>query len=88
MAANIGAQQEMLEKAEQASSSLFALWDNDTNPLCIEVLKNINASGLYELTERTNDILDENYVGDDPKVIALKKAKKVNIFCCLFVLHL
>lgn len=39
MAANIGAQQEMLEKAEQASSSLFALWDNDTNPLCIEVLK-------------------------------------------------
>lgn len=47
------------------------------NPLCIEVLKNINASGLYELTERTNDILDENYVGDDPKVIALKKALSV-----------
>ena len=70
MSANIGAQQEMLEKAEQASASLFALWDNDANPLCIEVLKNINASGLYELTERTNDILDENYVGDDPKVIA------------------
>ena len=48
-----------------------------SNPLCIEVLKNINASGLYELTERTNDILDENYVGDDPKVIALKKALSV-----------
>lgn len=77
MSANIGAQQEMLEKAEQASASLFALWDNDANPLCIEVLKNINASGLYELTERTNDILDENYVGDDPKVIALKKALSV-----------
>ena len=77
MSANIGAQQEMLEKAEQASVSLFALWDNDANPLCIEVLKNINASGLYELTERTNDILDENYVGDDPKVIALKKALSV-----------
>ena len=57
--------------------NLFALWDNDANPLCIEVLKNINASGLYELTERTNDILDENYVGDDPKVIALKKALSV-----------
>ena len=43
------------------------------------ILKNniINASGLYELTERTNDILDENYVGDDPKVIALKKALSV-----------
>lgn len=50
---------------------------DDANPLCIEVLKNINASGLYELTERTNDILDENYVGDDPKVIALKKALSV-----------
>ena len=63
MTANIGAQQKMLEQAEQASASLFSLWDNDANPLCIEVLNNINASGLYELTERTKDVLDENYVG-------------------------
>ena len=77
LAANINTQQEMLEKAEQASSSLFALWDNEAIPLCIDVLKNIQASGLYELTERTNEILDENYSGDDLKVVALKKALSV-----------
>ena len=73
-ALNATIQQEMLEKAEHAVASLFALWDNDTIPLCIDVLKNIQSSGLYELSERTNDILDENYPGDDPKVNALKKA--------------
>lgn len=73
-ALNVTIQQEMLEKAECAVASLFALWDNDAIPLCIDVLKNIQSSGLYELSERANDILDENYPGDDPKVNALKKA--------------
>lgn len=73
-ALNVTIQQKILEKAERAVASLFALWDNDTIPLCIDVLKNIQSSGLYELSERANDILDENYSGDDPKVNALKKA--------------
>lgn len=75
--ANVNIQQDMLEIAEHAASSLFALWDNDSIPLCIDVLKNIQVSGLYELTERTNEILDEKYSGDDPKVVALKKALSV-----------
>lgn len=74
---NTSTQQEMLEKTEQAATSLFALWDNNAIPLCIDVLKNIQKSGLYELTERTYEILDEKYNGDDPKVTALKKALSV-----------
>ena len=75
--ANVNIQQDMLEKVEDAASSLFALWNNDSIPLCIDVLKNIQVSGLYELTERMNEIIDENYSGDDQKVIALKRALSV-----------
>ena len=72
--ANATMQNEMLEKAECAATSLFSLWDNGNIPSCIDILKNIQSSGLFEVSERVNDILDENYPGDDPKVNALKEA--------------
>ena len=70
-------QQEQLEQAESATQSLFALWDDGKIPSCIEVLNNLKASGLYEITERMEDIIDSTYVGDDSKVIALKAALDV-----------
>lgn len=35
-------------------------------------------SGLYEISERMEEILDSTYTGDDPKVIALKTALNVS----------
>ncbi len=75
--ANATMQKDMLEKAERATASLFSLWDNEKIPSCIDILKNIQSSGLFEVSERVNDILEENYPGDDPKINALKKALSV-----------
>ena len=74
---NTARQKDMLDEAERAAASLFALWDNDNIPSCIEVLKNIQLSGLFDVSERVNDVLDENYSGDDPKVNVLKEALSV-----------
>ncbi len=70
-------QQEKLEQAESATQSLFALWDDGKIPSCIDVLRNIKESGLYDISERMEEIIDSNYIGDDPKVIALKVALNV-----------
>lgn len=70
-------QQKMLEQAEKAAESLFALWNNGVIPSCLEVLKNIRESGLYETGERVADILDDTYSSDDIKVTALKTALAV-----------
>ena len=70
-------QQQKLEQAEAATQSLFALWDDGKNPSCIDVLRNLKESGLYELSERMEEIIDGTYAGDDPKVIALKAALRV-----------
>jgi DNA helicase-2/ATP-dependent DNA helicase PcrA len=70
-------QQKILEQAEKAAESLFSLWGNDTIPSCIDVLRSIRTSGLFETSERVDDILDDSYSGDDPKVNALKAALAV-----------
>ena len=69
--------QKILEQAEKATESLFELWANGAVPSCIDVLKNIRKSGLYEIGERVGDILDDDYSSDDLKVTALEKALAV-----------
>lgn len=66
-----------LEQAESATKSLFALWNDGKTPSCIDVLSNLKESGLYEISERMEEIIDSTYAGDDPKVIALKTALNV-----------
>lgn len=71
-------QQQKLESVEKAANALFALWKDSSVPSCIEVLRNIKASGLFEVTDRVDDILDESYTGNDAKVLALKSALNVS----------
>ena len=40
-------------------------------------MSNLKESGLYELSERMEEIIDGTYAGDDSKVIALKAALSV-----------
>lgn len=70
-------QQEKLEKVENAANALFALWKDGSVPSCIDVLRNIKSSGLFSLSDRVSDILDENYSGNNAKVLALKNALSV-----------
>lgn len=71
-------QQQKLEQVESATQSLFALWDDGKVPSCIDVLINLKETGLYEISERMEEIIDSTYAGDDSKVIALKKALNVS----------
>ena len=71
-------QQKMLEKAEAATEKLLALWKDDTCPSCIEILRNIRSTGLFDTTERIGDIVDSSYSGEDTKVLALKTALSVS----------
>ena len=70
-------QQKLLEELEDSVESLFSLWDNGKVPSCLDVLRNVRMSGLYDLGERVDDLICDSYLGDDPKVVALRAALKV-----------
>lgn len=61
-------QQQKLEQAEAATQSLFALWDDSKIPSCIDVLSNLKESGLYEISERMEEIIDAHMLGTIPKL--------------------
>ena len=67
----------ILEQIEAAVESLFALWDNGKVPSCLDILRNIRISGLFETGDLVGDLLLDTYSGDDLKVISLRKALEV-----------
>jgi DNA helicase-2/ATP-dependent DNA helicase PcrA len=69
-------QMSKLEQVEKAAENLFELW-NDAIPSCIEVLRSIRTTNLFEIGDRIDDILDDFYTGENVKVVALKKALTV-----------
>lgn len=68
---------EVLKTVEESVESLFALWNDGKIPSCLDILRSIRKTGLYELPERVDDIIDETYSSDDPKINALKTALAV-----------
>ena len=70
-------QQEMLGQIEAAVESLFSLWNNGKVPSCLDILRIIRTTGLFETGDRVGDLLLDTYLGDDLKVIALRKALEV-----------
>lgn len=67
-------QTEILQKAENAVESLMELWSDNKTPSCLDVLRSIRDTGLFEVGSRTEDILAEQYEGENQKIIALRKA--------------
>ncbi|HIZ54752.1 MAG TPA: AAA family ATPase [Firmicutes bacterium] len=74
LAATMESQAEMLQKAEDAVESLMGLWADGKIPSCLEVLRSIRDTGLFEVGSRVDDLLTEDYEGEDQKVIALRTA--------------
>lgn len=67
-------QAEILQKAENAVESLMALWSDNQIPSCLDVLRSIRDTGLFDVSNRTEDLLAEQYEGEDKKTVALRQA--------------
>ena len=74
LVAKIGNQSQILQNAENAVESLMELWTDNRIPTCLDVLRSIRDTGLFEVGSRTDDLLAEQYEGENQKIIALRKA--------------
>lgn len=67
-------QTEMLQDAGNAVESLMKLWSNNKIPSCLAVLRSVRDTGLFEVGDRVDDLLAEQYEGENQKIIALRAA--------------
>lgn len=67
-------QAEILQNAENAVESLMELWTDNKIPSCLDVLRSIRDTGLFEVGSRADDLLAEQYEGENQKIIALRTA--------------
>lgn len=74
LVAKIDDQAEILQKAENAVEFLIELWADNKTPSCLDVLRSIRDTGIFEVSSRTEDILAKKYEGENQKIIALRKA--------------
>lgn len=74
LVAQIKSQAEILQSAENAVESLIKLWADNKAPSCLDVLRSIRDTGLFEVGSRANDLLAEQYEGENQKIIALRTA--------------
>lgn len=70
-------QTQTLLDAATAVDNLMALWNNDNDPFCLDVLKIIKDTGLFKLSNRIENILSEYSEDEDKKVTALRAALSV-----------
>lgn len=78
LAANPDAQTTLLQKAETAVDCLMKLWADKKVPICTDVIKSIQDSGLFKLSERAENLLVPYVDGEDGKTTALRKALSVS----------
>jgi DNA helicase-2/ATP-dependent DNA helicase PcrA len=76
-AAKGNTQPTLIQQAERSVESLMQLWKDGT-PCCLDVLKSIKATGLFELDSRVDDILSEYSEGESSKTTALRKGLSVS----------
>lgn len=50
-------QKEILQNIKQSVNELYKLWNDGREPNCIEILKNVEKSGLFEIPDKLKDIL-------------------------------
>lgn len=67
-------QAEILQNAENALESLMELWADNKIPSCLDALRSIRDTGLFEVGSRADDLLAEQYEGENQKIIALRTA--------------
>ncbi len=70
-------QEKALQEVEDAVHSLMSLWNDDSIPSCLSVLKSIRETGLFKLSTRTDDLLTDFKEGESTKITALRTALSV-----------
>ena len=62
-------QKETLQNIKQSVNELFKLWNDEKEPNCIDILKNIEKSGLFEIPDKLKDILINEDLNDEELAI-------------------
>lgn len=70
-------QTKTLQKADDAVDTLMELWKGNKDPLCLEVLKIIKETSLFDLGSRVDSILAGYIEDEDEKITALRNALSV-----------
>ena len=74
LVANSDKQTDLLQRAESAVDTLLALWTEDSIPTCLDVIKSVQESGLFKLSDRVDYILAQPVADEDAKITALRKS--------------
>lgn len=69
-------QKETLQNIKQSVNELYKLWDDGKEPNCIEILKNVEKSGLFEIPHKLKDILVSEDLSEEE--LAMKQALSVS----------
>ena len=70
-------QTKTLQEADKAVDKLMKLWDDNRDPLCIDILKIIKETGLFQIGNRADNILAEYSEDEDKKITALRNSLSV-----------
>ncbi len=69
---------DLLQDVEKAVNELLSLWGSGRIPTCIDVLKSIKRTKLFNLNDtRIDDILSDESGNENKKIVALRKALSV-----------
>lgn len=70
-------QTKTLQKADAAVDTLMEFWKGNKDPLCLEVLKTVKETSLFDLGSRIDSILAGYVEDEDEKITALRTALSV-----------
>lgn len=70
-------QTKTLQEADKAVDKLMKLWADNRDPLCIDILKIIKETGLFQIGNRADNILAEYSEDEDKKITALRNSLSV-----------
>lgn len=76
-ATNLENQTVLLNKAESSVNELMKLWEKESIPSCLAILRTVKETGLFKLDKRVDDILDDFVEDESVKVTGLRKALAV-----------
>lgn len=71
-------QREILQNIKQSVNELYKLWNDGREPNCIEILKNVEKSGLFEIPDKLRDILLNEDLNEEE--LAMRQALSTSFY--------
>ena len=73
---NTKCQKETMQNIKQSVNELYKLWNDGKEPNCIEILKNVEKSGLLEIPDKLKDVLVNEDLNEEE--LAMRQALSAN----------